>query len=71
MASHLQPIKLFSFAAGLNPWKVAIFLEELGLPHETQFMEPPQMKEPEYKKINPNGLYAFPFPSRRWRRALM
>lgn len=30
-------------------------LEELGVPYETKFWEFPNLKTPEYEKINPNG----------------
>ena len=33
-----KPIKLYSHAGGPNPWKVALILEELKLPYETQIM---------------------------------
>lgn len=43
------------FQQGPNPWKVAIILEELGLPYETKFVEMPDMKKEPFEKLNPNG----------------
>jgi glutathione S-transferase len=40
---------------GPNPWKVAILLEELGLPYETKFIDFADMKKEPYTSINPNG----------------
>jgi glutathione S-transferase len=37
--TSLKPIILYSHAAGPNPWKTAIILEELKLPYENKFME--------------------------------
>ena len=54
MAS-LKPIILHSHTSGPNPWKVAIILEELGIPYESKFHELPKLKEAEFTKINPNG----------------
>ena len=54
MSSQIKPIKVWG-QHGPNPAKVAIFLKELGLPHEitpTQFSE---VKKPEYLAVNPNG----------------
>ena len=55
MADSLKPIKLFTHVTGPNPWKVAILLEELGLPYESQFMELTNLKKPEFEQYNPNG----------------
>ena len=51
----LKPITLYSHAAGPNPWKVAIILEELGLPFEHKFMNFAEVKEEPYISISPNG----------------
>ena len=40
---------------GPNPPKVAIVLEELGMPYETQLMDFPDMKQAPFTSINPNG----------------
>ena len=50
--SSLKPITLYSHKGGPNPWKVAIILEELGVPYENTF---PAVKEEPYLSINPNG----------------
>ncbi|KAJ9636759.1 hypothetical protein H2201_003011 [Coniosporium apollinis] len=51
-----KPITLYSHKGGPNPWKVAIILEELGLPYETTFIEFQDMKkEGRFIDINPNG----------------
>ncbi|ESZ95371.1 TdiA [Sclerotinia borealis F-4128] len=38
-----QPIHLYSHTRGPNPWKVSIILEELGLPYETEFVNPAEL----------------------------
>ena len=50
-----KPIRLFSHASGPNPWKVAIILEELGLPYESEFCDMAELHTPKYEKYNPNG----------------
>ncbi|KAI9712184.1 MAG: glutathione S- transferase, nitrogen catabolite repression regulator [Chrysothrix sp. TS-e1954] len=50
-----KPIKLYSHAGGPNPPKVAIILEELGVPYETELLEFPDMKKEPYTSLNPNG----------------
>lgn len=50
-----QPITLYSHATGPNPWKVAILLEELGLPYKTVMMEFANLKKEEFESKNPNG----------------
>jgi len=55
MSSSLKPIHLYSHASGPNPWKVAIVLEELGIPYESEFMDMGELKKPPYEKINVNG----------------
>jgi hypothetical protein len=50
--SSLKPITLYSHAGGPNPWKVAIVLNELGVPYTNTF---PKVKEQPYLSINPNG----------------
>jgi glutathione S-transferase len=51
----LKPMILHSNRIGSNPWKVAIILEELGLPHEHHFIPFANMKTPSYEALNPNG----------------
>ena len=41
--------------SGPNPWKVAIVLEELGLPFEQEFLDIAILHTPAYEHINPNG----------------
>lgn len=53
--STLKPLILYSHKNGVNPWKVAIVLEELGVPYKKHFLEFPEMKLPAYTAINPNG----------------
>jgi len=50
-----KPITLYSHATGPNPWKVAILLEELGLPYETAFLQFQDLKKEPYESKNPNG----------------
>ncbi|CAF9941178.1 MAG: glutathione S- transferase, nitrogen catabolite repression regulator [Alectoria fallacina] len=51
-----QTITLWSHKGGPNPWKVAILLEELGLPYETKFLDmQTEVKAQPYTDKNPNG----------------
>ncbi|KAK1822907.1 hypothetical protein LTR12_002629 [Friedmanniomyces endolithicus] len=66
MSSNMKPIKLYSHA-GVSaqpsytpvqrpqPWKVAIFLNELDLAYETELMQFPDLKKEPFESINPNG----------------
>ncbi|KAI1608789.1 glutathione S-transferase [Exophiala viscosa] len=54
MSSQLKPIKLYG-AHGANPPKVAIILEELGLPFEIIHIPLSDVKSPDYVALNPNG----------------
>lgn len=54
MSSDIKPIKVWG-QGGPNPPKVAMILEELGLPHEIVPTQLSEVKEPEYLAINPNG----------------
>lgn len=51
----IQPIKLWGHAAGPNPWKVAIVLEELNIPYEHKFLDFASLKKDPYERLNPNG----------------
>ncbi|KAJ5209296.1 hypothetical protein N7449_003675 [Penicillium cf. viridicatum] len=51
----MQPITLYSHQYGPNPWKVALILEELNIPYETQFVDFSEVKKEPYVKLNPNG----------------
>lgn len=60
MSSQTKPITLYSHKNGPNPWRVAIILEELGLPYESKFLSMPDgVKGKEYTAINPNGRYVY------------
>lgn len=51
----MKPITLYGHKAGPNPKKVVLVLEELKIPYEIKLLEFPDMKQPAYEKINPNG----------------
>lgn len=53
--ANLKPLILHSNRIGSNPWKVAIILEELGLPYEHRFIAFADMKTESYEALNPNG----------------
>ena len=38
------------------PWKIAIVLEELGIPYLTKIRTTPELKRPEFLAINRNGM---------------
>lgn len=51
-----KPITLYSHKGGPNPWKVAIILEELGIPYESKFLDiQTELKAKPYTDLNPNG----------------
>ncbi len=54
MSSQPKPIKIWG-RAGLNPGKVLVVLEVLGLPYESIYVPLANVKNPEYTAINPNG----------------
>ena len=54
MSTQIKPIKLWG-KGGPNPPKVAIILEELGIPHEIIPYPISDVKKPEYVALNPNG----------------
>lgn len=54
MANQLKPIKVWG-KGGPNPPKVAMILEELGVPYEAESVPMTDIKKPEYLAINPNG----------------
>lgn len=54
MSSQIEPIKVWG-QGGPNPPKVAIILEELGLPYSAIPVPLSDVKKPEYLAINPNG----------------
>ncbi|KAK4868235.1 hypothetical protein LT330_007433 [Penicillium expansum] len=51
----MQSIILYGHRAGPNPKKVVMVLEELKIPYEIKLLEFPEMKQPAYESINPNG----------------
>lgn len=51
----MLPVILYSHPYGPNPWKVAIILEELGLPYETRFVNFTEVKQEPFTKLNANG----------------
>ncbi|KAK5949105.1 hypothetical protein OHC33_009846 [Knufia fluminis] len=53
--SDLKPIKLYSHAAGPNPWRVVMVLKELNLPYTEEFVEFSNIKSEPYISTNPNG----------------
>jgi hypothetical protein len=54
MSAHLKPIKLWG-RAGLNPSKIRIILEELGLRYDAVSVPLKTVKETGYLAVNPNG----------------
>lgn len=54
-STSLKPITLHSHATGPNPWKVAIILNELSIPHSSKLTDFSELHKPPYEKINPNG----------------
>lgn len=52
--ADLKPIRVWG-KGGPNPPKVAILLEELGVPYEAIVVPISDVKKPEYTAINPNG----------------
>jgi len=42
--------------AGPNPWKVAILLEELNVPYTVKVYTTPELKQPDFLKLNRNGM---------------
>jgi glutathione S-transferase len=55
MSPTTKPIKLYYHASGPNPSKVAIILEELGVPYETQNVDFKEIKQEPFINVNPNG----------------
>ncbi|KAL3259621.1 hypothetical protein ABHI18_005217 [Aspergillus niger] len=50
-----EPIVLYTNARGPVPWRVAIILEELGVPYVSKYVESPEMNSEPFKSLNPNG----------------
>ncbi|KAK0302485.1 hypothetical protein LTR91_022635 [Friedmanniomyces endolithicus] len=53
--SSLKTIKLYNHGGGPNPPKVAIIVEELGIPYESTYPGPSAIKQEPYISLNPNG----------------
>ncbi|KAM5476048.1 Transcriptional regulator ure2 [Microsporum audouinii] len=53
--SAIKPLKLYGGIFPANPFKVALVLEELGLPYETEQVSVAERKQAPFTKINPNG----------------
>jgi glutathione S-transferase len=51
----IQPIKLYGGTLGPNPYKVAIILDVLEIPHEYVSVPFSEIKGPAYEAVNPNG----------------
>lgn len=51
----LKSLTLYSHAAGPNPWKVALILQELQLPYQTNFLDFTAVKAEPFISLNPNG----------------
>ncbi|KAH9875381.1 hypothetical protein J1614_004873 [Plenodomus biglobosus] len=52
--SSIKPIKIYG-KVGPNPPKIAMVVQELGLPHEIENVNFPDLKKPDFLAINPNG----------------
>lgn len=55
MTSSLQTFTVYYNGPSPNPFKVALVLEELGLPWKFETVESEKLKEEPYVSINPNG----------------
>jgi len=53
--SSLKTIKLYNHGGGPNPPKVAIIVEELGIPYESTYPGPSAIKQEPYISLDPNG----------------
>lgn len=53
--NNLKPLSLWTLGYSPNPWKVAIILEELGIPYEKNVVSMAGVKEEPYLSLNPNG----------------
>lgn len=55
----MHPLKVYNGTPGTgpNPWKVAIVLEELGVPYEFVWMPYIELKQKPYTDLNPNGRF--------------
>ncbi|KAI9163868.1 glutathione-s-transferase theta gst [Paramyrothecium foliicola] len=53
--SQLKPFILYTLGPAPNPWKVAMILEELGLPYTTKDLGFDELKTEPFISVNPNG----------------
>ena len=53
--SELKPVTLYTLGPSPNPWKVALILQELGIPFTLEKLTMAEVKEEPYISINPNG----------------
>jgi len=53
--SALQPLTLYMRGPSPNPYKVAIILEELGLPWKSEAVQESELKSEPFISLNPNG----------------
>ncbi|CAM1501378.1 Fc.00g105400.m01.CDS01 [Cosmosporella sp. VM-42] len=53
--SELQSVTVYMLGPSPNPWKVALVLEELGVPYKCERVTMASVKEEPYISINPNG----------------
>jgi glutathione S-transferase len=53
--SNLKSLLVYSLGKSSNPWKVAIILEELGLPYEFKSIAMSELKTEPFISVNPNG----------------
>jgi glutathione S-transferase len=52
---ELQPLVLYYHGPATNPWKVALILEELGLPYKMESVAFSDIKKEPFILLNPNG----------------
>ena len=55
MSTTLKTFSLYYSGPSPNPWKVAILLEELGLPWKFVKVEMSELKKEPFISLNPNG----------------
>ncbi|KAL1835953.1 hypothetical protein VTK73DRAFT_5251 [Phialemonium thermophilum] len=56
MSTSLKPVVVYGCGPKPpNPWKVLMLLEELGVPYEQRTLAFPELKQPPFLQINPNG----------------
>jgi Glutathione S-transferase, N-terminal domain len=53
--SSLEAISLYTLGVSPNPWKVALILEELGIPYKFERIKMSDIRKEPYISVNPNG----------------